>query len=511
MATPAEKLADSLAILSDLQDRGTVAIRTGLLTRTHRERLLNAGFIHEVMKGWYIPAKPDEPQGESTGWYASFWAFCSDYLNDRFGAAWSVSPEQSIRLHVGDWTVPKQLLVRTPAGGNKPTSLLYGTSIFDIKLEVPSAADIEVKNGLRLINLPASLVACAPTEFASHPDHLRAALAMLPDPTDVLRRLLDGGHSTVAGRLAGAFRNIGRTEIADRIVRNMRTAGYTVNETDPFTREPAATFTARETSPYINRLELLWAKMREPILEILPAAPGLPKDPTSYLEHVDDIYTTDAYNSLSIEGYRVSEELINRVRAGNWNADANEKDRADRDALAARGYWQAFQSVKESLGSILNGENPGNVIARDYDAWHGQLFGPSVTAGIIKASDLAGFRAGPVVIRRSMHVPPSHEAVRELMPAFFDHLRNETEPAVRAVLGHFAFVYIHPYMDGNGRMGRFLMNAMMAAGGYGWTVIPVARRADYMAALETASVNRDIRPFATLISGLVGSAPTGDP
>ena len=37
--------------------------------------------------------------------------------------------------------------------------------------------------------------------------------------------------------------------------------------------------------------------------------------------------------------------------------------------------------------------------------------------------------------------------------------------AVRAVLGHFFFVYIHPYMDGNGRMGRFVLNAMLASGG----------------------------------------------
>jgi len=50
------------------------------------------------------------------------------------------------------------------------------------------------------------------------------------------------------------------------------------------------------------------------------------------------------------------------------------------------------------------------------------------------------------------------------MPAFFDLLREETHPAVRVVLGHFLFVYIHPYMDGNGRIGRFLMNVMLASG-----------------------------------------------
>ncbi len=79
---------------------------------------------------------------------------------------------------------------------------------------------------------------------------------------------------------------------------------------------------------------------------------ALQKDAATYLHQVDDLYTADAYNSLSIEGYRVSAELIERVRSGNWNPDNNQNDRQNRDALAARGYWQAFQSVKQSLVSI---------------------------------------------------------------------------------------------------------------------------------------------------------------
>ncbi|HNL92683.1 MAG TPA: Fic family protein, partial [Pseudomonadales bacterium] len=72
--------------------------------------------------------------------------------------------------------------------------------------------------------------------------------------------------------------------------------------------------------------------------------------------------------------------------------------------------------------------------------------------------------------------------------------------AVRAVLGHFAFVYIHPYMDGNGRIARFLMNTMLASGGYPWTVIPVERRGEYMDALEAASVGKNITAFASFIA-----------
>jgi len=506
VSTPSEKLADSLAALKALQDRGITAIRSEELSRTHRERLLRNGFIREVMKGWYISSAPDESPGESTAWYASFWPFASNYLNDRFATDWCLSAEQSVCIHIGDWTVPKQLLVRSPRGGNKPISLLHGTSIFDVRLELPNADDIEVKAGIRIMRLPAALIACAPGQFASRPIEMRAALAMIADASDVLNRLLAGGHSTVAGRLAGAFRNIGRDQIADNIVETMRAAGFTVNESDPFEDRPGIIFAARETSPYVNRLRMMWEGMRGPILRIFPAAPGIAVDVESYLERVDKIYVTDAYHSLSIEGYRVGAELIERVRSGNWNPDAIKADQDQRNALAARGYWQTFKAVKRSIEKVLAGQNSGTVADKDHGTWYRELFGPSVVAGILKPADLAGYRNGPVYIRRSLHAPPNHEAVRELMPTYFELLSQEKEAAVRVVLGHFIFVYIHPYLDGNGRIGRFLMNLMCAAGGYPWTVVPLGKRDNYMIALEQASGHGNIEPFAKFLASLIGTA-----
>ena len=157
------------------------------------------------------------------------------------------------------------------------------------------------------------------------------------------------------------------------------------------------------------------------------------------------------------------------------------------------------------MRKVLEGGNSGSVSDADHRGWYREMFGPSVTAGFLRAADLAGYRNGSVYIRRSMHVPPRFEAVRDLMPAFFDLLREEPEPSVRVVLGHFVFVYIHPYLDGNGRIGRFLMNVMLAAGGYPWTVVPVEKRDGYMAALETASVKQDITPFANFLGHLVVS------
>ena len=166
----------------------------------------------------------------------------------------------------------------------------------------------------------------------------------------------------VAGRLAGAFRNVGRDKVADDVLTGMKAVGYKVTEADPFEEVSTLRFDTRERSPYVTRMRL---------------------------------------------------------------------------------------------------------------------------------------------IRQSMHVPPPREAVLDLMPVFFDLLRKEEHAAVRVVLGYFMFVYIHPYMDGNGRMGRFLMNVMMASGGYPWTVIRVDQRGHYMTALEKASVHRNIEPFARFLGGLL--------
>jgi fido (protein-threonine AMPylation protein) len=245
---------------------------------------------------------------------------------------------------------------------------------------------------------------------------------------------------------------------------------------------------------------MMWQAARDTVIKNFPKAPGLPKDKDAYLRNVDEIYKSDAYHSLSIEGYSVTPELIERVRQGGWNPDRDETDRSSSDALAARGYWQAFQAVKESVGRVLAGENPGALARAAHKEWYGELFQPSVAAGLLRAGDLARYRNNALYLRTSRYAPPRWEAVRDAMPAFFDLLEKESEPSVRAVLGHWLFGYIHPYPDGNGRMARYLMNVMLASGGYPWTVIRVRDRKVYLAALDRANIDGDVGPFTALIA-----------
>lgn len=403
------------------------------------------------------------------------------------------------------------MIVKSPQANNTPTSLPFDATLFNLKAELPEAELVTVQNGIRMYNVAGALIYASGTTFARNPIDARTALSMIRDASELLPVLLEKGHATIAGRLAGAFRNLGRDRIADEIIAAMKAADYNIRENDPFEERIEIKLSPRERSPYVNRLQLMWQLMRAEIIPLFPKAPGLPKDQAAYLRHIDDVFITDAYHSLSIERYRVTPELIERVSSGAWNMAESKEDRQQKDAMAARGYYQAFQLVKESIVRIISGDNAGSRAEADHPGWYRELFAPNVTAGLLKNADLAGYRHNQVYITTSKHTPLNVEAMRDAMPVFFELLAEEPEASVRAVLGHFVFVFIHPYMDGNGRMGRFLMNAMLASGGYPWTVIPVEQRKAYMAALEKASTEQNIRPFAEFLGHLVQQEMKGKP
>ena len=500
MPTPNEKLAESLDALKALQVGGRRVFRSDDFSRVHRERLVENGFLEEVIKGWLISSSPGARPGDSTPWYASFWEFCSRYCNERFGDGWYLSAEQSLLLHGEETVIPAQVVLNSPRGTNNEIKLLFGTSLYDLKVaEMPAAGDLVMRDGLRLFSLAASLVRVAESFFARNPLETQVVLASLADASDVLRLLLNGGHSAKAGYLAGALRATGRGALADEILAAMKSAGYDVRESNPYQAGQVVAAPLR-AAPIVGRIEMLWESMRGAVIETFPKAPGLPKDKASYLRFVDEIYQSDAYHSLSIEGYSVSPALIERVREGDWDPERHDEDRRNRDALAARGYWQAFQLVKQSVEDVLGGANPGARAREVHKEWYRELFQPCVAAGLIEAGALAGYRNIPVYLRTSRYVPPRWEAVREAMPVLFDLLEKEKEPAVRAVLGHWLFGYIHPYPDGNGRMARFLMNVMLASGGYPWTVIRVRDRDAYLAALDRASIDLDISAFTAFVA-----------
>jgi len=501
MATPQEKLATSLAKLEAFQRSGRRVFRSQELGRVHRERLVQQGFLIEIMRGWLLSSSPGADPGDTTPWYASFWEFCGAYCNDRFGDRWHLSPAQSLLLHGESTVIPTQVIIHTPEGTNNTIDLLFGCSLYDLKqADVPPERDLVRWRKLPVYSPAAALTRVPAAFFRQHSLEAQVVLAALENTSDLIARLLEGGHSAIAGRLAAALQRVGREDVAEDLLDAMKSAGYDVRQADPFDAGQALSHLATGTAPIVGRLRAMWELLRGTVTEVLPEPAPKPVDAEAYLRSVDEIYQSDAYHSLSIEGYVVTPELIERVRSGDWDPDGRDRDGESRDALAARGYWEAFQLVREAVQRVLAGENPSKVARDGHRDWYRALFQPCVRAGLVPAAALAGYRSDAVFIRGSRHVPPRWNTVPDAMSALFDPLEEESAPAVRAVLGHWLVGYIHPYPDGNGRMARFMMNVMLASGGYPWTVIRVEDRAAYLQSLESASVDNDIEPFAAFLA-----------
>lgn len=490
-------LAESLKRVKKHADRGIVYTKG--LPRLDLKRLISNGWLTPIMRGWYTLKQPVFKKGDTTQWYSSFWDFISVYLHHRFGKSYCLSANDSIDLHLGSTSIPKQLLVMVKKGGTSLIQLPFGTSILLYQETKTFPREINEVKRINVMPLAIALHRVSAKFFQQQPHNAEIALKFV-ELTALSRELLTGTNIASANRIIGAYNFLHEKQRAQQLQNDLLAAGYLLEPVNPFTiKEPLLSSHPRIRSPYSARISMMWQQMRQTILSIFPDEPGQVKISQQYFTQLEKIFVYDAYNSLSIEGYEVSEELIARIANGKWSPENSINDHNQANAMAAKGYRLAFDAVKLSIERILNKENPGKVIKNDLHSWYSSLFSPSVKSGIIKPEQLAGYRTHPVYIRGSMHTPLPKDALVDAMETFFDCLINESHAAVKAVLGHFIFVFIHPYMDGNGRIGRFIMNSLFASGGFPWTIISVTRREEYMRSLEKASVEQNIRPLAEFI------------
>jgi Fic family protein len=113
------------------------------------------------------------------------------------------------------------------------------------------------------------------------------------------------------------------------------------------------------------------------------------------------------------------------------------------------------------------------------------------------------YRNVNVRISGARHLPPDFLHVPELMHAFATWYQAEAaalHPVERAARVHSDFVKIHPFVDGNGRTSRLLMNLELLKSGFPPVVLPVERRLAYYETLDRAHVNEDFQPFVSLIT-----------
>lgn len=507
--TGREKLADAL--------RETASICFGNIVNSQnlkpatRTLLVNEGYLKQIVRGWYLfdADLSVEKAGESALWYQSIWQFLGQYLHASYGTDYWLNPEASLDLHTANNALPKQLVVFTCEGATKHLPLPNDMSLMIIK-KADQPSHVTELHGVRVLSLECALAGLAPSIYRANPVAVQIALGK-SDVNAVAENLLVSKNLQSANRLIGAYLEIGRKADSRKLAQIITAAGLSpIKAENPFAVPVVQLGNQRRESAAAMRIRLLWQAMRSDVEQVFAQTENVDffQSPLGeWLDSVDNIYLSDAYHSLSIEGYVVTEALIQRVAQGEWDTEHIEADKQQRDALAARGYYEAFQALRGYLQEAYQAgdEELDLEYLVDVSLTHiyTSLFKPCVTAGIIKERDLAGYRKGPIMIRASRHMPPPSEQLVDCMEALKQLICEEPHFAVKAVLGHFFLGYIHPFPDGNGRTSRFLMNFMLLLGGYQWVVIPVTERTAYLDALEAASISGDIVPFATLIRHLL--------
>lgn len=498
-------LAKALQALKEVTDkRQSAVIESEDLDRAYRELLVDTGFLEPIMRGWLAVSKPGARRRVEATWGSVYWDFVAQYLKKRFGDQYWLDAIASLRIHAENRKVPRQLVVCVTANVNAKVDLPNETSLYIYSTKKPSSPTaIIVKDKLRMLSQEATIAHLPVSAWTDASLDAAAVLASIRGNSTLLRAILEDGKVVRAGSVAGALRQLGRYADADIILSSLRNARHDIRENAPFEAGISAKFdTRRPPKAAACRITLMWAKMRSDVLKAFTRQPRKINDIEAYLKEIDDRYVSDAYNSLRIEGYQVSADLVEKVTAGNWKPETDAPNFDTQNTLSARGYWLAFNEVKADIIHILENEQAGPLLWKRHQEWFKAMFQPHGATNIRKNQELAGYRNSPIYLFGSGHVPYSPEAVLDGMEALFECIKNEDDPRVKAVVAPFLFTYIHPYSDGNGRNARFLMNALLAEGGYSWTVIPYDRRDEYMAALEAASSKDDIHPLAAFIAEL---------
>lgn len=121
----------------------------------------------------------------------------------------------------------------------------------------------------------------------------------------------------------------------------------------------------------------------------------------------------------------------------------------------------------------------------------------------IDAENAGRYRLVNVLISGAEHRPPQALQVPQQMAEFTQwcsHQAQQLHPVERAAKVHGEFVKIHPFVDGNGRTSRLLMNLELMKAGFPAIVIEVGQRLDYYQALDKAHCSGDYGDFIKLVA-----------
>jgi len=197
------------------------------------------------------------------------------------------------------------------------------------------------------------------------------------------------------------------------------------------------------------------------------------------------------YSSNAIEGNTLTESETRVVLEDGLTIGGKPL----RDHLEAVGHSEAFNMVYElSQSSSIDEQSILDIHRLFYHRIDNQNAGR--------------YRTKPVIITGTTYTPPPPSKVAAAMQEFVSQIPGQKEtlhPVVFAGWLHIRLANIHPFIDGNGRAARLLMNLALMQAGYPITIIPPVVRGDYISALQ-ASNRGEKEPFINLLSNMVWEA-----
>lgn len=217
----------------------------------------------------------------------------------------------------------------------------------------------------------------------------------------------------------------------------------------------------------------------------------LPKELEQSLE--DWLRVELTYSSNAIEGNTLSRIETAEVLERGVNAVINGKPL--KDQLEALNHAKALAFIKALAPTLKSHQY---ITEEKIKEIHKIIF-----TGI--NDEWAGrYRQTEVFIRGSNIDLPQPHKVAYTMAEFVQWLQGIQEHAVRVSAdAHFKFVSIHPFVDGNGRTARLLMNLILLIHGYPMAIIRSEERTQYLEALNIAQTKGNIQPFYGIVENAV--------
>lgn len=205
------------------------------------------------------------------------------------------------------------------------------------------------------------------------------------------------------------------------------------------------------------------------------------------LQKIESAFEVEqAYAAIGFEG----KNHITRAEVERLIKARQLLDRSEREQKEVLNHVKAYEFVKKAVEE----KQP---LTEDFVKDLHQIILEDIMVGGL-------YRQVNIQLMGSTHQPPDHVKVYDRMKKFFMNLEEfEGDAIERACYVHLSISKIHPFVDGNGRLARLLMNFVLMQNDY----LPISISHDqiqaYFHALDTFKEQKDMTPMMELVNGLL--------